>query len=94
MLDEIIDHMLKKELDKMVIEDVARERRNHKNHANHTLSSFVIDEQAFQTIKIQLKALGLIKQSDKKRSVTNQGTYWSLTPYGDSTLTQLRAIRK
>lgn len=94
MLDEIIDLMLKKELDKMVYEDIANARRNDPNHIEHTLSAFGIDEQTFHTIKIQLKALGLIQQSDKKRSVTNQGTYWSLTPYGDSTLTQLRAIKK
>jgi Domain of unknown function (DUF4062) len=94
MLDEIIDRLLKKELDKMVLGDMGRKMSEDPQHKVHKLGSFEIEEQAFNTIKIQLKALGLIMQSEKKRSVTNQGTYWSLTPYGDATLTQLRAIKK
>lgn len=48
----------------------------------------------FHTILIQLRALGLIKQSDRPRSVKDTETYWCLTPYGDETLTRLRAIKK
>ena len=48
----------------------------------------------FQTLIIQLRALGLIEKSDRQRSVKDKGTYWSLTPYGDQHLTTLRAIRK
>lgn len=48
----------------------------------------------FQRIKIQLKALGLIKQSVKSRSVKDNGNYWTLTPYGDTIMTQLLAIKK
>jgi hypothetical protein len=47
-----------------------------------------------QTIKIQLRALGLIEQSKKARSVKDTRTFWSLTAYGDSVLIQLRAIQK
>ncbi len=48
----------------------------------------------FQTIKIQLRALGLITKSEKPRSIKDTATYWKLTPYGDTLLTKLRAIRK
>lgn len=55
---------------------------------------FVVSSHDEQTIKIQLRALGLIEQSQKARSVKDTRTFWSLTPYGDSVLVQLRAIRK
>lgn len=61
---------------------------------NATLKSFRISNDDFQTIKIQLRALGLIAKSDKPRSVKDSGTYWTLTPYGDEIMTQLRAIRQ
>lgn len=53
----------------------------------------VVDED-FQTIKIQLRALGLIIQSERPRSVKDSLNYWTLTPYGDTLMTQLRAIRR
>jgi hypothetical protein len=56
--------------------------------------SFAVSPRDEQTIKIQLRALGLIEQSRKARSVKDTRTFWSLTSYGDSVLVQLRAIRK
>lgn len=48
----------------------------------------------FDTILLQLRALGLIIRSERKRSVKDTGTYWTLTPYGDDHLTNLRAIKR
>lgn len=48
----------------------------------------------FHTILIQLLALGLVAQSERRRSVADKGTYWTLTPYGRTRLIQLRALRK
>jgi len=48
----------------------------------------------FDTMLLQLRALGLITKSQRNRSVKDTGTYWTLTPYGDTRLTALRAIRK
>jgi hypothetical protein len=48
----------------------------------------------FGTILVQLTALGLICKSERKRSVSNKGTYWALTPYGAARTIQLRAIKK
>jgi predicted transcriptional regulator len=50
--------------------------------------------EAFHTVLVQLVALGLITQSERRRSVTDKGTYWALTPYGRTRLIQLRAIRR
>nr|WP_010130627.1 DUF4062 domain-containing protein [Microbulbifer agarilyticus] len=48
----------------------------------------------FQTMKVQFVALGLITKSEKKRSIKDSGTYWSLTPFGETKMMQLRALRK
>jgi hypothetical protein len=48
----------------------------------------------FGTVLIQLRALGLIQRSDRKRSISDKATYWTLTPYGDTHLTTLRALRR
>lgn len=48
----------------------------------------------FLSIIIQLKALGLIEKSIKKRSLKDTSTYWKLTQKGDNLITKLRAIPK
>lgn len=52
----------------------------------------VIDETDFQTVKIQLRAVGLIKI--EMTGVPTVDPCWTLTPYGDELMTLLRAIRK
>lgn len=47
----------------------------------------------FQTIKIQFKALGLITESVKARSVKDRSIYWKLTPYGEFIMTNLISIK-
>ena len=48
----------------------------------------------FQTIKIQLITLHIIKESIKKRPVHDNQTYWTLTPYGNRLVLKERALRK
>lgn len=48
----------------------------------------------FLSIIIQLKALGLIEKSIKKRSLKDTSTYWKLTSTGDELITKLRAIKR
>lgn len=55
---------------------------------------FKLSQHDYQTIKIQLRSLGLIVKSVKPRSVKDSETYWTLTPYGDELMTRLRAIRR
>lgn len=63
---------------------------------DETMRSFSldIDKDAFGVIVLQLVALGLIQKSEKRRSVRDSTTYWTLTPYGLSYATRLRARRK
>lgn len=48
----------------------------------------------FQTLKVQFVALGLVTKSEKRRSIKDSGTYWSLTPYGETKMMQLRALKR
>lgn len=52
-----------------------------------------LDEEDFGTIRVQFIALGLMRRSDRKRSVSDKGTYWTVTPYGETKVIQLRAIK-
>jgi hypothetical protein len=56
--------------------------------------NFKVEDDSFDTIKVQLLALGLIKRSERKHTATNMNTYWSLTPFGETTMMKLRAITK
>lgn len=56
--------------------------------------SINIRSEDFQIIKVQLRALGLIVKSNKKRGLKDSNTYWTLTPYGDEVMNNLCAIRQ
>lgn len=56
------------------------------------LGTVTVSRVHFQTALIQLRALGLITQSQRERSANDRNLYWTLTPYGDSVMVRLRAI--
>jgi hypothetical protein len=77
------DELCKKPL---LVEDI--------NVDENQLSDFEIVDEDFQTIKVQLRALGLIEKNDKNRSVKDTQLYWTLTAFGDHIMNQLRAIKR
>jgi len=94
MIHEAPESKLKEALDAFVLEQLRPTVAKDKTFTGHRLSDITLDDQDFQTVKIQLRALGLMSKSEKARSVKDSGTYWTLTPYGDEVMTRLRAIRK
>ena len=94
MIHESSEAKLKGAIDAFVIERLRPEVIKDKTLKGHRLVDITLDEQDFQTVKIQLRALGLMAKSDKTRSVKDSGTYWTLTPYGDEVMTRLRAIKR
>lgn len=48
----------------------------------------------FHTCIVQFNALGYIRKSEKNRSVKDTKSYWTLTPFGETVMMQLRAIEK
>jgi hypothetical protein len=58
------------------------------------VGEFKIKSDSFQTIKVQMVALGLIEKGVKKRQVQDRLTYWKLTERGELEMMQERAVRK
>lgn len=94
MIHESDEDTLKSALDAFVEDQNMQRLGNHDKLKAQALQGFSLHQEDFQTVKIQLRALGLIAKNDKPRSVKDIGTYWTLTPYGDEVMTTLRAIRR
>jgi DNA-binding PadR family transcriptional regulator len=93
MINEASEGQLKSALDAMVEEGNLERLRSEEKLQRQRLENFSLHKEDFQTVKVQLRALGLIAKSEKPRSVKDSGTYWTLTPYGDEVMIRLRAIR-
>ena len=74
------------------LERQLRERVAVAVHMSQELYRVKVRDEDFQTIKAQLRALGLIEKSLKKRSLKDTQSYWTLTPYGEHYATVLKAI--
>jgi hypothetical protein len=72
-------HCYKNALDGLSETENSERLRGDKKVGRHALRNFR-GQDDFQTIKVQLRALGLIAKNDKPRSVKDSGTYWTLTP--------------
>ncbi|WP_293638543.1 hypothetical protein [Polaromonas sp.] len=94
MIHEATESDLVKALNSLVGDSSYENLKKSKGFRELNLLQFKINSEDFQTIKIQLRALGLITRSTKSRSVKDTATYWTLTPYGDNVMTKLRAIKK
>jgi Domain of unknown function (DUF4062) len=92
MMDEAKESQLKTNIDDYIRSQVLTTLREQ--HPDEKIKTINVIAEDFQTIKVQLRALGLITRSEKPRSVKDPATYWTLTPYGEATMTNLRAIKK
>lgn len=94
MINEVGDDRLRLAIDDFVRDENIEELNKRQYLRRCKLSNFRLNDDDFQTIKIQLRALGLIAKSEKARSIKDTKTYWTLTPYGDEVMTRLRAIKR
>lgn len=92
MINEASDTGLKKAMGNFA-SDQNKEEFQQEYEYGTTLESFTLNDTDWQTIKVQLRSLGLIAKSEKSRSIKDTTTYWTLTPYGDEVMTRLRAIK-
>jgi hypothetical protein len=63
-------------------------------HKGHRVVKTKTSQTDLETIIVQFRALGYMQHSAKTRSVKDRGDYWTLTPYGEVVMNQLRAVRK
>lgn len=94
MIDEADEPTLITALNGVIRTNESPELKAEKDFKGLRLLDFKVNKDDFQTVKIQLRALGLITKSTKNRSVKDTATYWTLTPYGDNQMTRLRAITR
>jgi hypothetical protein len=94
MIDEALEGKLKEKINAFIRASVYKRLEEELKAEQRNPKDIEIADSTFQTLKIQFRALGLITESIKKRSIHDKGTYWTLTPYGDTIMTRLRAIRK
>jgi len=95
MIHESITSQLRNRISAFAEKKCKNEIIKDKEYKGHRrLRNVVVDQSGFETIIIQLSALGLISQSVKNRSVKDRGTYWTLTPYGVTVMNRLRAVLK
>ena len=71
---------------KGILQSAIIERNELSNRANS------INDQNFQTITVQFKALGLINTKHSKTVQGGMAMFWSFTPQGEQLMVQLRAI--
>ena len=95
LFSEAAEHQIKKKLEAHLVksaraqETVALQR---KLQHGDSLVNFDFGGYYFETCIIQLRELGLMKPSVEDGKA--KPTYWTLTPYGDRVMVQLRVQRK
>jgi len=96
LIDEASDRAVRSALDEFLHRQNAGALEKRKALKGYELKSFSLNDEDFNTIKVQFLALRLVAKSTKKkaRSVSDRNAYWMLTPYGESVMMSLRAIRK
>jgi hypothetical protein len=94
MIDEVADSDFRGQVSDYIRDETIEKLQKTKDLKGMQLLDFKVSDSDFQTIKVQLRALGLITKSTKARSVRDTDTYWTLTPYGDTVMTRLRAIAR
>jgi hypothetical protein len=72
---------------KAILTTAIAKRKNPAGYSHTT------DDQDFQTIAIQLKALGLIRTEYSQTVKGGMALFWYFTPEGEKLMVQLRAIR-
>lgn len=93
MINEASDRSLRASFNRFFSDVALREFSKEKKMKGKELYDFEFNDNDIDTCIVQLRALGLMRENVKQRSVKDTGTYWTLTPYGDTKMVQLRAIR-
>jgi hypothetical protein len=94
MINEATDVSLRQALKRFLEQEAARSYADTKQFKQKQLRDFTFQSHDIDTCIVQLRALGLIRENDKKRSLKDVGTYWTLTPYGNAAMVQLRAVHR
>lgn len=94
LIDESAEAAMRSKTNELIREKECKELAKKYKKDDGVPTDFKIADKDFQTLKIQFRALNLMTESIRKRGVHNRDTYWTLTPYGDTIMIRLRAIKR
>ncbi len=94
MINEATSAEIRGSLEKFLNKEVKSIWENKGDLKGAAVSGFGYDNDLYDTVFVQCRALGLMEESVKQRSVKDRNTYWKLTAYGDNLMMRLRALRK
>jgi hypothetical protein len=84
----LLKHAIKEFFQQRTQEAIASDRQVR------DVSLLIVKDDEVETCVVQFRALGLIRESTRQRSLRDTQTYWQLTPYGDHLMTKLRARKR
>lgn len=90
MLDEASEPALRATLESHILRDILSEDSSW--NKNWEYDGVALSDKSWGSIIVQLRALRLITNGIKKRTVSDRSVYWKLTQAGDDYLVSLRAV--
>jgi hypothetical protein len=91
MMNEVPEQIMRQALEEYIASRALEDVQANLPKA-HAVRNVVLSTQSFNQVKIQLRALGLIKKTTRKDAAG--ATHWQLTALGDQTMTQVLSARK
>lgn len=92
MIDEAPEPTLRQTFDNHMLGDIQNAPKEDAWGIGWTHESAEITDKSWGAILVQLRALRLITNGTKKRTVSDKAVYWKLTQAGDDYLVALRAV--
>lgn len=89
MIEEATEHKLVN----LIQEQLGSELFNDEEIVTPSNLTVSLDNDSWDSIVVQLRALKAIKSGTRKRLASDHNKYWQLTPAGDQWVTELRADR-
>lgn len=94
LISELSDSDLRDFVIQYLLRIARAELKGAEGLENKTIMDIRFSNDDIDTCIVQFRALGLIRESDRRRSLKDTATYWTLTPHGDHLLVQLRALHR
>lgn len=92
MIDEAPEPTLRQTFDNHMLGDIQNASERDNWGTGWSRESAEITDKSWGAILVQLRALRLITNGTKKRTVSDKAVYWKLTRAGDDYLVALRAV--
>lgn len=94
LLDELPEDDFESSVDDAFYTHIAPLLAKTEDFKGRKIKGIVSTQESFQNIKVQFVALGLVYKGIKKRTVSDIRTYWKLTPYGETKLMSILAMKR